>query len=173
MNEWATHLEMISMDKWLRGNGNIEEMEWIEADAIKYSNEIAMVLKAKSKGPNRQRMLLAKVFIEIVKKEMLHWLVSGGVFGSTSRGEAKKKSDVDVLLFLQPLTSEEKRIQNALDIVQSRRFLEFNIANNSYRIAELASVFTEKTGIEVSPFEYYIQDQEEWKGRFKPIMILE
>ena len=128
-----------------------------EADVVKYQQKINEVLSAHEDGPNEQRMLLGKIFIWVIKEEMEHGLVKAGIFGSTSRGKAHEESDVDIVLFVRPLTSEEKKVHNS-DTLTRERWCNVtycrNFAYNSHRINELERVFTEKTKIPVRCMNY-------------------
>jgi len=87
---------MLSAQKWIEIQKQI-----FEADVIMYSQEIGKILMADRANPNEIKMLLGKIFIWVIKKEMQHGLVKAWIFGSTSRGEANEKSDVDIALLLQ------------------------------------------------------------------------
>lgn len=142
-------------------------------DYLTYQTEIEEVLNAAGEPPSKQRLLLGKAFIHAIKKEMGSWLLQAGIFGSASRNEAKSTSDVDIVLFIKPLTSEEKKLQNTRELVQGRGGV-YNFANNSYRITELVRSFSKKTGIEIHCDMWYEEKYlDEIKEKLKPIMILE
>ena len=134
-----------------------------ETDAMTYANEISFVLWIDSKNYNEQRVALANAFLAALKKEMQHGLVKAGVFGSVSKNEAKDTSDLDIVLFVQPLTREERLEHNSYDAQLERWHGVYSVHNttyNSHRISELERVFTEKTKIPVRCMVYFYNEDD-------------
>ena|SRR3989344_5288093 len=63
---------------------------------------------------NKEVQKIAKIVIPILKKNDV---VKAGIFGSYARGEAKKRSDVDMLI-------KQKGKKSLLDLVRLERILE-------------------------------------------------